>query len=242
MKRTLLLSCAFAALAGLSPARAQVVDLSGIAAPLDQTLSPIGIDASEAVLVAATGFVPSAAAAAPAAGGYTSAAFRASSGNGYTPAADASGTDTQAADASAAGQGNGRLSDEVLKKAFSVAGDINKTGGYRFDGTNDCYGFVRRVWDPILSAMGHAKLPVSDYPSSQWARITDWNKLHPGDALATAQGHFWGAHWHGGLFKGMKNGTPMIFDNTPSHNGASVHSNEVFTYYYIPTHQLLEKN
>ncbi|MCX5790018.1 MAG: hypothetical protein NTX64_16170, partial [Elusimicrobia bacterium] len=201
--------------------------------------------------------VPAAAPAAPAARAVSASPFMNFGGSsaGYAPGSAPATLGAAAASSSAGSRTiakttpktptTGSSSDDqdlqkrVIAQAYQVAKQINSTGGYRFDGTNDCYGFVRRVWNPILSNLHDAAMPVDDYPDSKWARITDWKQLKPGDALATAQGHHWGGNWHGGLFYGMKGSTPTVFDDTPNPRGASIHSNEVFLYYYVPTHKLL---
>ena len=136
------------------------------------------------------------------------------------------------------------LSQDVMEHAGKIGHEINSTGGYRFDGFNDCYGFVRRTWNPMLQAQGKPDLPVDDYPSSHWQRI-DWNKLVPGDVLATAQGHHFGADWHGGMFAGMHNGVPYIYDDSgkSDRDGAFIRPIPFpgfFSYYYVPTHRMLE--
>ncbi len=145
--------------------------------------------------------------------------------------------------AAAAGQGvNKDLSGRVMQRASSVSLEINRSGGYRMDGRNDCYGFVRRTWDPELKALGQRALPVSDYASRDWAPISSWSALVPGDVLSTHQGHMWGPNWHGGLFSGIVGGKPYSFDNSPSNRGGAYPRpapSGVFRYYYIPTHKLL---
>ena len=136
----------------------------------------------------------------------------------------------------------GKLSSEIIQRAGTISVEINRSGGYRFDGRNDCYGFVRRVWDPVLTGKGLRPLPVSDVASQNWAPITAWAQLTPGDVLATHQGHMWGASWHGGLFFGMVGGKAYSFDNSPSNKGGAyprIAPSGVFRYYYLPTHKLL---
>jgi hypothetical protein len=126
-----------------------------------------------------------------------------------------------------------------------VENQINRTGGYRFDGVNDCYGFVRRAWDPVLAHEGAAPLPIDDGPRSPaWAPI-NWNAMLPGDVLSTGQGHSWGPNWHGGIFGGRWNGVTYIWENSrwAGHSGVSLDplpSSSYFSYYYSPTHQMLE--
>ena len=255
--------------ASLFPARAQFAGPSIPGAiSADDPAAPITGNVAQAFLIAGAGFVPAAApAAAPAARAVAASPFRnfgsgsagyvpgaepaaltvaaqgdgssSSSSNGATPAATKTANTTSNTSSNSSGSDNQDLQKRVIAQAYQVAKQINSTGGYRFDGTNDCYGFVRRVWNPILSNLHDAAMPVDDYPDSKWARITDWKQLKPGDALATAQGHHWGGNWHGGLFYGMKGSTPTVFDDTPNPRGASIHSNEVFLYYYVPTHKLL---
>ena len=143
------------------------------------------------------------------------------------------------------------LSFWVMRRAFAVGRKINGTGGYRFDGHNDCYGFLRRVWSPVLRfykgqrRSSVARLPVSDIGSGAWKRITNWNELRPGDLLATAKGHKWGADWHAGLYYGKVRGVHKIYDNSgrSSMGGAYVraHPPGMFKYYYAPVHKLLVK-
>ena len=137
----------------------------------------------------------------------------------------------------------GNLSAKVMYYAAIVAHQINTSGGYIFNGVNDCYGFLRRVWNPILQAMGKPDLPVDDYPSPNWLPIQNWNALIVGDVLATAKGHHWGGDWHCGLYAGKNGNTQLIFDNNPEDN-ASIHPGGpgLFFYYYNPTHQLLAQN
>ncbi|QSQ19818.1 LysM peptidoglycan-binding domain-containing protein [Pyxidicoccus parkwayensis] len=135
----------------------------------------------------------------------------------------------------------GIKSSDVMKKAKEEGSEINRTGGYRFDGKNDCYGFVRRVWDPILKAQGKSKLPVNDVGSKNWSRI-DWDKLKPGAVLSTAKGHAWGDKWHGGLYAGKKNGVHYIYDNSGS-KGAKLRplpSPDYFKYVHTPTLKMLD--
>ncbi|MBM3463558.1 MAG: hypothetical protein FJX76_15775 [Armatimonadetes bacterium] len=138
--------------------------------------------------------------------------------------------------------GSSSLQQDVMGRARSIGGQINATGGYRFDGYNDCYGFLRRVWDPVLQSMGKGKLPIDDGPNSaNWGRISSWDHLRPGDVLATAQGHFWGANWHGGLYAGKINGVHYIYDNSGS-LGAQMRPVPYpgyFTSFHRPTHDLL---
>ncbi len=129
--------------------------------------------------------------------------------------------------------------------------------GYCGDGYNDCYGFVRRVWNPFLAGMTAAcrktagmgtstALPVGDAPDSLWAKITDPTMLISGDVLATAQGHAWGNKWHGGLFAGgaTSKGFYYYFDDEPSGATSAIKRSTTgwngFRYYYKPTHYLLQ--
>ena len=141
--------------------------------------------------------------------------------------------------------GGAALSAKIMAHAAAVAAQIDSTGGYRFDGYNDCYGFVRRTWNPVLAGMKKPDLPVDTYPDKRWAKVTSWAALFPGDVLATAQGHFWGGNWHGGLFAGNAKSGPQVFDDTPGW-AARPHPLSwepgVFKYYYLPTHQLLQQS
>jgi uncharacterized protein YraI len=147
-------------------------------------------------------------------------------------------------------------SQTVLARAEGIA-PHNRP--YVFNGVQDCYGYVRQVWNAILfdGSMhsedfypnGYNKsrwlgvaggLPVGDYPSSNWVYFSDPNVLLPGDVLSTHQGHAWGDTWHGGLYAGVSNGEHRIWDNSGSWNGAY---NRPFYwgfhYYYRPTHHML---
>ena len=160
-----------------------------------------------------------------------------------TPPSAASIVNAAMAGAAGAAGGSG-LSARIMTNAAVVAAQIDSTGGYRFDGRNDCYGFVRRVWNPVLAGMKMSALPVNTYPDKRWAKVTSWALLFPGDVLATAQGHFWGGTWHGGLFAGNAKSGPQVFDDTPQW-AAKPHPLSweagVFKYYYLPTHQLLQQ-
>jgi hypothetical protein len=133
--------------------------------------------------------------------------------------------------------------DQILDHAAQIAGEINGSGGYRFDGVNDCYGFVTRTVDPILQQAGLDPLPRGDGPSSEdWAPITDWSQLRPGDVLATGQGHQWGDQWHGGIFAGFEDGVPMIWDASSGTGAATKRPlpyDGFFTHYYRPLHDAL---
>lgn len=131
------------------------------------------------------------------------------------------------------------IRDQAVARAHEVGAEINNTGGYRFDGVNDCYGFMRRVWDPVLRANGMRPLPVNDAPSANWARI-DWDALKPGDVLATHAGHAWGAQWHGGLYAGKIDGVHYIHDNSGELSAKlrPLPSTEYFRYVYTPVTQL----
>jgi hypothetical protein len=151
------------------------------------------------------------------------------------------------------------LQQAVLKRAEGIA-PWNRP--YVFNGVQDCYGYVRQVWNAILfdgSTHGedyHPKpynrgrwlgvaggLPVADAPSSSWVTFSNPSQLLPGDVLSTAQGHFWGGSWHGGIYAGMTAAGHRQWDNTPS--GSSGAYNRPlwsgFRYYYRPTHELLAK-
>ncbi len=128
----------------------------------------------------------------------------------------------------------------IMKRARNIGGTINRTGGYRFDGVNDCWGFVRRVWDPVLSKQGKSKLPVGDAGTASgrknWNRITNWNKVPVGTPLSTHEGHAWGSQWHGGLFAGVKKGVPYIYDCSGSRDGCYLRPMPpgLFKYFYAP--------
>ena len=161
--------------------------------------------------------------------------------SGETEAGDAAGESSEASESAESAETEDGLQSKVMSRADRVAHEINSSGGYRFDGTNDCYGFVRRTWDPILQEMGLPPLPVDDGPSSpDWAPI-NWDELKPGDVLSTAQGHQWGANWHGGMYAGKdENGNPIIYDCSVSQNCAYRRIDPgLFQFYYKPAHELL---
>ena len=106
---------------------------------------------------------------------------------------------------------------------------------YVFNGVQDCWGYVRQVWNAILSDGGaHPEdyppnnynrqrwlgltggLLVADAPNGDWVYISDKNALLAGDLLSTDQGHRWGDTWHGGIYAGKDSkGNFCDFDNTP---------------------------
>lgn len=141
--------------------------------------------------------------------------------------------------------GGSELGRKVMADATRIGDEINRTGGYRFDGVNDCWGFVRRVLDPSLKERGLPALPTADAGTpagtKNWNRITDWSKVPVGTPLSTHQGHAWGAQWHGGIFAGMKDGVPMIYDNSGSKSAQlrPLPSPDYFKYFHIPSAQLL---
>ncbi|NMO13424.1 LysM peptidoglycan-binding domain-containing protein [Pyxidicoccus fallax] len=143
------------------------------------------------------------------------------------------------------GDGGPIKSSDVMKKAKTEGEEINRTGGYRFDGKNDCYGFVRRVWNPILKKQGKSPLPVDDAGSKSgsknWSRI-DWDKLKPGAVLSTHEGHAWGDKWHGGIYAGKKNGVHYIYDNSGSKSAKlrPLPSPDYFKYVHTPTLKMLD--
>jgi LysM repeat protein len=145
----------------------------------------------------------------------------------------------------APGSAESGLSSQVMDRATQIGNEINRTGGYRFDGVNDCWGFVRRVMDPLLKERGLPALPTADAgtPAGQknWEKITDWSKIPVGTPLSTHQGHAWGAQWHGGIFAGMKNGQPMIYDNSGSGSAQlrPLPRDGYFSYFHKPSAALL---
>lgn len=155
----------------------------------------------------------------------------------------------------------GEQLQKMLKERMDGIAPHNRP--YVFNGVQDCYGYCRQVWNAVLYDGGaHEEdyypnsyntsrwlnvsggLPVADAPSSNWALITDYNDLVPGDVLSTHQGHAWGAHWHGGLYYGKVNGVHYVLDNSKrgNKNGAYVRTFYTgFKYYYKPTHNMLTK-
>ncbi len=166
---------------------------------------------------------------------------------------------TGSTDPDGSGAGGSALQQLALQR---MAGIAPQNRPYVFNGVGDCYGFVRQVWNAILSdnkpheedffpkpynktrwiLTGSRYLPVNDYPSSKWIRIADLDALLPGDVLATHQGHTWGGSWHGGLYNGKRNGTHYVLDNSrrAGANGAYVRNFYTgFKYYYQPVHDRL---
>lgn len=141
--------------------------------------------------------------------------------------------------------GGSELGKQVMANAKRIGDEINRTGGYRFDGVNDCWGFVRRVLDPMLKERGLSALPTADANTpagaKNWDRITDWSKIPVGTPLSTHEGHAWGAQWHGGIFAGMKDGVPMIYDNSGSKSAQlrPLPNPEYFKYFHIPSAEVL---
>jgi Ca2+-binding RTX toxin-like protein len=129
---------------------------------------------------------------------------------------------------------------DIMQRARSVGDQINRTGGYRFDGTNDCWGFVRRALNPTLKTLGLDELPTGDAGTPvgrrNWDRVTDWSKVPVGTPLSTHEGHAWGAQWHGGIFAGVRNGKPYVFDCSGSRDGAYLRPMPagLFKYFYTP--------
>jgi RTX calcium-binding nonapeptide repeat (4 copies) len=129
---------------------------------------------------------------------------------------------------------------DIMQRARSVGNEINRTGGYRFDGVNDCWGFVRRALNPTLKTLGLAELPTGDAgtPAGRrdWDRVSDWSKVPVGTPLSTHEGHAWGAQWHGGIFAGVKHGVPYIYDCSGSRDGAYLRPMPagLFKYFYTP--------
>lgn len=219
----------------------------------------IGLDSGQAFLIAGGGVMAGAGQAAvqpsdslprPDSGGgvYGGAGFRPfrvpPSARGTAPAPSPAPAPAPPAD----GGTNLGLVAVVVAHSERAGHQINSTGGYRFDGYNDCYGFVRRVWDPILKGLQREALPVNDHGNPDWKRVEDWKELRRGDVLATHQGHKWGKGWHGGLFWGVApNGAPIVKDSHPrnavatpgSNGGVAVRVYTNFAYYYAPTHALL---
>lgn len=145
---------------------------------------------------------------------------------------------------------DGALSKWVMKRGELVSREIHRSGGYRFDGWNDCYGFVKRTWNPILGFLKRHKipgeypyvLPVGDYPSSHWTRITSWDELIPGDVLGTVQGHRGGADVDYGMYAGKKDGVVYQFSNGGGDGPVIKPYTGRYQYYYIPTHRLLKQH
>ncbi|MCY1023214.1 hypothetical protein [Pyxidicoccus sp. MSG2] len=148
------------------------------------------------------------------------------------------------------------LQRKVMERASGI---MAQNRPYIFDGVQDCYGFVRQVWNALLAdggthpedyspnAYNRARwlgvsggLPVADYPSADWEAITDWNELVPGDVLSTHQGHAWGDQWHGAIFGGRgADGAFYVYDNSSSMNGAYFRVYTGFAFFHRPIHNLL---
>jgi hypothetical protein len=151
------------------------------------------------------------------------------------------------------------LQQAVLERAAGIA-PHNRP--YIFNGVQDCYGYVRQVWNAILTdGSSHPEdfypkpydrtrwlgapegLPVADATSSKWAYFSSPSQLVPGDVLATHKGHAWGSSWHGGIYAGKTAAGHRQWDNT-TYNGNGAYNRPLyggFHYYYKPTHELLAK-
>jgi hypothetical protein len=159
--------------------------------------------------------------------------------------------------AASSGPQGASLQAIVLERAAGIA---PQNRPYVYNGVQDCYGFVRQVWNAVLhDGGGHPEdyypnaynrarwlgvaggLPVNDAPSSEWVYFSDPAVLLPGDVLATHQGHAWGNTWHGGIYAGQSGGLHYQWDNTiDSLNGAYKRRLwSGFRYYYRPTHERL---
>jgi hypothetical protein len=150
------------------------------------------------------------------------------------------------------------LQKVVLQRAEGIA---PQNRPYVFNGVQDCYGYVRQVWNAVLTdgkpheedfypkAYNRSRwlsakegLPVNDAPSSAWVHFASASELVPGDALATDQGHRWGSNWHGGVYAGKTAAGQRQWDNTTDSVGSGAFNRPLwsgFRYYYRPTHELL---
>jgi len=161
--------------------------------------------------------------------------------------------------------------DVQAKVLARAAGIAPQNRPYIFNGVEDCWGYVRQVWNAILSdGTVHSEdyypnsydrnrwlsltggLLKGDAPNPDWVYYSDRNVLLPGDILSTDQGHAWGPDWHGGIFAGKNaNGSYWDWDCTPynwstsqcDNHGADHNplSSGYFSYYYKPIHDLLAK-
>lgn len=151
------------------------------------------------------------------------------------------------------------LQRAVLRRAAGLA---RQNRPYIFNGVQDCYGYIRQVWNAILhDGSAHPEdfypkaynrrrwlsvargLPVADAPSSKWAYFSSPSQLLPGDVLATHKGHAWGSRWHGGIYAGKTSAGHRQWDNT-TYNGNGAFNRPLyrgFHYYYRPTHELLAR-
>ena len=151
------------------------------------------------------------------------------------------------------------ISGVALQKLVIVrcAGIAPWNRPYRFNGVEDCYGYCRQVWNAILAdGKVHRKdfyphrynpkrwlklpggLPVNDYPDTNWVRFSNPDVLVKGDLLATAQGHFWGPDWHGGIYAGHD----MNWDSSHLNGLNGAYKRPLFKgfhYYYEPLHKAL---
>ena len=132
---------------------------------------------------------------------------------------------------------------------------------YIGNGVVDCYGYVRQVWNPIITnGNPHPEdfnkpsytqsvmrqrinqsngLPVNDCVSSNWVRITDLNQLKIGDVVGTVQGHHWGFDVHYGLYAGKVGSAHYQYDCGGDGGAYKRRWWSGFKYYYGPTHMLL---
>ena len=159
---------------------------------------------------------------------------------------------------------NTELQQMVMRRCAGLA---PKNRPYFFDGVGDCWGYVRQVWNAILHdgqehaedygpgynkrrwiLLGSKYIPVNDAPSSNWRKVTNWDDVPVGMPISSAQGHAWGANWHGAIYAGKENGVHMMWDSSGprwGRNGAykrpiSASPKIRNGYYYIPLYNRLK--
>lgn len=162
-----------------------------------------------------------------------------------------------------------KLQNLIIDRAMGI---MHSNRPYKFDGVQDCYGYVRQVWNPLLTdGTNHPEdfnqgsnytsvekaywvgrpngLPVNDAISGNWAAISSLDALLPGDVVGTTQGHTWGADVHYGLYGGKSGGVHYQIDcagaTIPGTNTDGARKRPWvghFKYYYKPTHNLLAQS
>ncbi|MCU0439455.1 MAG: hypothetical protein MUC49_16300 [Raineya sp.] len=177
-------------------------------------------------------------------------------------------TDTENFVVNPAGGGGNALSEMIMRRCANIA-PYNRP--YSFDGVGDCWGYVRQVWNAVLhdgrehtedynnpnynktrwcngNMIGGKYLPVADYVSTNWKKVTNWNDMPKGVPLSSHQGHKWGDDWHGAIYAGKNsNGSHMMWDcsGRSSRNGAYYRpiseSPKISNgYYYVPLYNRLK--
>lgn len=187
--------------------------------------------------------------------------------NGFDRLGNIVATDHEGFYVAPKGQGNAAVSlQQMILRRCEGIGPKNRP--YEFNGIGDCWGFVRQVWNAVLSdgrehtedygsgynkgrwvLAGSKYLPVNDASSSNknWVKVTNFNDLPIGVPLSSHQGHAWGDTWHGAIYAGKANGKHMMWDcsGRSSRNGAyyrAISESPKISngYYYVPLYKRLK--